>query len=361
MGILDTIIDTQQKQSLEQLELGLIIDTILAPLKAREQAILAKRYGLKGEQTQTLKTVGEEHGLTRERVRQIEKELLKNLRRAVQELEAFVSARDLLLSVITEHGGIMAEQTLLKHLNISSTDEANAVRFLLNLVVELEAHDEDEHMRQAWAKLGYQKTFVHDFITLVHGILDTHKQPLSAETFLKEIKQSELYKANPEALTDLAIINLIHTAVRVQKNPFGEFGMANWNEIRPKDVGDKAYLVMKHHGKPEHYSKITEMINAKGLDKRTAFKETVHNKLIKDKRFVLVGRGMYALSEWGYKPGVVSDIIADILKHAKRPLSRDEIIEGVLTRRMVKKNTILVGLSNKKLFKKVGKNLYDLA
>ncbi len=70
---------------------------------------------------------------------------------------------------------------------------------------------------------------------------------------------------------------------------------------------------------------------------------------------------MYALAEWGYKPGVVSDIIINVLKDSGKPMSREEIIEEVLKRRMVKNNTILVGLSNKKLVKKVGKNLYDLA
>jgi DNA-directed RNA polymerase delta subunit len=118
---------------------------------------------------------------------------------------------------------------------------------------------------------------------------------------------------------------------------------------------------MKHHGKPEHYSAITELINKHALDHRTAYKETVHNKLIKDPRFVLVGRGIYALSEWGYEPGVVADIIKAILEESGKPMSRDAIVDAVLKKRLVKKNTILVGLSNKKEFKKVGKNLYALA
>jgi len=118
---------------------------------------------------------------------------------------------------------------------------------------------------------------------------------------------------------------------------------------------------MKNHGKPEHYSAITEMINKAHFDDRTAYKETVHNELIKDSRFILIGRGIYALSEWGFKPGVVSDVIVEVLQASGQPMSRDKIIEEVLKRRVVKKNTILVGLSNKKLFKKVGKNLYALA
>jgi DNA-directed RNA polymerase delta subunit len=127
-----------------------------------------------------------------------------------------------------------------------------------------------------------------------------------------------------------------------------------------KEVGDKAYLVLKQHNKPEHYSEITNLINKAKFDARVAYKETVHNELIKDKRFILVGRGIYALSEWGFKPGVVADVIKEILVEAQKPLPKDKIIEEVLKKRHVKKNTILVGLSNKQYFKKVDKNLYTL-
>ncbi len=361
MGILDTIIDTHQKESLQQFELNLIISKILGPLKDRERAILSKRYGLNGEDMQTLKTVGEEQGLTRERVRQIEKDLLRNLKRGVQELEHFVAARDLLLNTVNEHGGIMSEKNLLDYLGIDTEQESNAIKFLLNLIVELEEHPEDKHIKQSWARLGFDKEFLREFIATTKTLLEGHGKPLHPDEFIEKFKESDFYRKYQTQLTPRVMINFLHTSAGVHKNTFGEYGLHHWNEIRPKDVGDKAYLVMKHHGKPEHYSAITDLINQHGLDKRTAYKETVHNKLIKDKRFVLVGRGIYALAEWGYKPGVVSDIIVSVLEEAGKPLSREEIIEAVLKRRLVKKNTILVGLSNKKLFKKVGKNQYALA
>lgn len=361
MGILDTIIDTHQKESLQQFELNLIIKKILDPLKDREKTILSKRYGLTGEEMQTLKTVGEEHGLTRERVRQIEKDLLKNLKNGVHQLDLFLNARDLLLTTITEHGGIMAEKTLMGHFGAETADETNSLKFLLTLMAELEEHSEDEHIKPSWSRLGFDKEFLKEFIATTKKILTAHGKPLQPEEFIKKFTESDFYKKFESQLPPRVIINFLHTTAGIHKNPYGEFGLHNWNEIRPKDVGDKAYLVMKHHNKPEHYSVITDLINQHGLDKRTAYKETVHNKLIKDKRFVLVGRGIYALSEWGYKPGVVSDIIIHVLKDAGKPLSREEIIEEVLKRRMVKTNTILVGLSNKKLVKKVGKNLYELA
>jgi hypothetical protein len=361
MGILDTIIDSHQKESLQQFELNLIVSKILEPLKEREKVILSKRYGLAGHETQTLKAVGEEQGLTRERVRQIEKDLLKNLKRGVQQLDSFLGARDLLLSTITEHGGIMSEKTLMGHFGAESDEEINALKFILGLMTELEFHGEDKHVKQAWSHLGFDKEFIKEFVKTTKDIFEKQGKPLQPEEFIEQFTNSDFYKKYESQLPPRVIVNFLHTTSGVNKNPFGEFGLHDWNEIRPKDVGDKAYLVMKHHGKPEHYSVITDLINQHGLDKRTAYKETVHNKLIKDKRFVLVGRGIYALSEWGYKPGVVSDIIVSVLTDAGKPMSREDIIEEVLKRRLVKNNTILVGLSNKKLVKKVGKNLYALA
>jgi hypothetical protein len=359
MGILDTIIDSHQRESLQQFELDIIIERILNPLKERERTILSKRYGLDGKEVATLKSVGEEQGLTRERVRQIEKELLKNLKRGVVELKEFISARDLLITTIAEHGGIMSEEALMNYLGYSDPADVQALKFLLKLIAELEEHGADEHIRQSWAKIGFDKKFLHDFIVATKSLLDNHGQPILADKFLEHFEKSDFFKENSERLTPKVVLNYLHTAESIRKNPFGEYGLSHWNEIKPRDVGDKAYLVMKHHGKPEHYSTITDLINQNNIDARKAYKETVHNKLIKDKRFVLVGRGIYALTEWGYRPGVVSDIIMEVIREAGQPLSRDEIVKRVLERRMVKKNTVLVGLSNKKLFKKVGKNLYD--
>ncbi len=360
MGILDKIIDTQQQQSLRQFELSMIVNKIFEPLKERERNILAKRYGLQGHSIATLKTVGEEQGLTRERVRQIEKELLKQLRRSIQNERELAQARDLLLNSILEHGGIMAELQLMQFLSVTSEEEANAVRFLLNVLQELEPVKHDK-LRHSWAGVGFSKQLLDDFLNEAKRIFESQGKPMSLEQFLEAFKQTEFYRANSAAFADKVIGNFLHTSAEVEKNSFDEFGLKHWNEIKPRDVGDKAYLVMKHHGKPEHYSLITDLINKNRLDKRTAYKETVHNKLIKDSRFVLVGRGIYALAEWGYKPGVVADIIKQILAERGRPLSRDEIVDEVLKRRLVKKNTILVGLSNKKQFKKVGRNLYALA
>ncbi|TSC67891.1 MAG: hypothetical protein G01um101472_278 [Parcubacteria group bacterium Gr01-1014_72] len=107
--------------------------------------------------------------------------------------------------------------------------------------------------------------------------------------------------------------------------------------------------MLRKHGSPIHFREVAKSIEK--LFGKKAHVATTHNELIKDPRFVLVGRGLYALSEWGYMSGVVRDVIRQILEK-NGPLKKDEVVNKVLKERYVKENTILVNLNNPKFFKK---------
>ena len=359
MGILDTIIHTKQTESLNQFSPSGVVKEILDSLKERDRKILTHRYGLEGDEIKTLAAIGQEQNLTRERVRQIEKDLIKNLKKTSLQKSKFAETKEFLLNIIAEHGRIIAEESLLLHLSINEQKERNALIFILHLIEELD-HFIHQNYKKSWVTVLFKQDLLHSFVGESKNIISQKDVPVAAEEFLENFKKTAFYQEHKTELTDKVILNYLELTVEIEKNVFGHWGLSLWKEVKPKDVGDKAYLVMKHHKKPEHYSVITEMINKAKFDSRSAYKETVHNELIKDSRFILIGRGIYALSEWGYKPGVVSDVITEILKQNSQPLSKEKIIEEVLKRRMVKKNTILVGLSNKALFKKMGKNAYAL-
>ena len=144
----------------------------------------------------------------------------------------------------------------------------------------------------------------------------------------------------------------------VAKNPLGEWGKASSPNISTRGVKDYAFLVMRRHGSPMHFKEVADSIT-KTFGKKTHY-ATCHNELIKDSRFVLVGRGMYALSEWGYKAGIAREVIQDILKREGTPLSKDDIVEKVMKERYFKKNTILVNLANSRYFKKNKDGLYTV-
>jgi DNA-directed RNA polymerase delta subunit len=120
-------------------------------------------------------------------------------------------------------------------------------------------------------------------------------------------------------------------------------------------------VILEAHKEPMHFSEIAREIKESNFKRKNVTVQAIHNELIKDSRFVLIGRGIYALSSWGYKKGTISDIIKQILEKSETPLTREEIVKQVLKVRKVKETTILLNLQNKKLFKKVDKNLYTLA
>ncbi len=159
---------------------------------------------------------------------------------------------------------------------------------------------------------------------------------------------------------DRIINSYLIISKKINQNILGEWGLSNWNTVSPKRMGDKAYLVLKKSGKPLHFTEITNLINQSGFDKKTAYPATIHNELILDDRYVLVGRGIYALKEWGYQPGTVIDIVLDILSKSPTPLTKEEIIKKVLEQRMVRKSTILLALTAKEKIKKLPDGTYTL-
>ena len=142
---------------------------------------------------------------------------------------------------------------------------------------------------------------------------------------------------------------------KISKNPLGEWGKSTSSSIKTRGVKDYAFLMMRKHGSPMHFREVAKAV-ANTFDKK-CHTATCHNELIKDPRFVLVGRGLYALTEWGYRPGVVRDVIRETLEKMG-PMKKDEIIKHVKKARFVKDNTILVNLNDSRYFKRLKDGRY---
>jgi RNA polymerase nonessential primary-like sigma factor len=85
--LLDTLSYERPEDPCELLqgdELPRSIDRWLAGLTDRQCEVLVRHFGLRGRDSSTLETIGREFGLTRERVRQIQIEALKQLRRILE-------------------------------------------------------------------------------------------------------------------------------------------------------------------------------------------------------------------------------------------------------------------------------------
>ena len=325
-------------------------EKLLAALDARSRDIISRRFGLARDSRETLEEIGREYGITRERVRQIEshtKKTLAHLREQVREIvEVFES-------VFAEHGGVMAEAHVTQVLETSPS----LVHFYLHVLPEYTYRPVSELFHPHWHHQKYEHQHVDQIVTCACEILAAKQVPIAKEDLLTAV-QSNLPAVS--ALSAARLTAALTASKAVERTVFGEWGLTAWAEVSPRGVGDKAYTVLRRSGKPMHFREIAQMISEAQFDPRQANPQTVHNELIKDDRFVLVGRGLYGLKAWGYVPGTVADVLETVLREASRPLTREELVEKVLKQRLVKKNTILLGLQNSKRFARDSSNRYQL-
>ncbi|MEI6042316.1 MAG: sigma factor-like helix-turn-helix DNA-binding protein [bacterium] len=319
---------------------------LLSSLTDRAKLVVTKRYGLdKDGEKMTLEAIGEQYSITRERVRQIEHAALINIRKSAaykQEKAAF----DELHSVIDSLGAFLAEDDLLTILS-KDASARNHIHFMLVVGEDFRKEKEDVEFKHRWNIDQSLSKKIHEAIRKLYQSLGDESLIPESEILQEFLKH--LQDVNQKYLTEEIAKRWLSVSKNLDKNPLGEWGKADSSNVRTKGIRDYAFLAMRKHGSPIHFRDIAKQIE-KLFDKK-AHIATTHNELIKDKRFVLVGRGLYALSEWGYLSGVVKDVIKKVLDK-NGPLTKEEIIKKVLKERYVKENTILVNLQNNKLFKK---------
>lgn len=316
-----------------------ICQDLTQDLAQRTRDIIEQRFGLKNGERKTLEAIGQGYGLTRERVRQIEEDGFSKIR---PRLEKYQNVFQYFEGEIQKFGGIRKEDILLN--SLAGLKFQNQVFFLLTIGGKFQRFAENKNFYSLWAINSNSLTFAKEVLNFLSKKFFETGHPLSFKELFQEANLGFEKNLTPQTLQ-----SYLEVSKRIQTGIDGQFGLKDWPEINPRGVKDRAYLVFKKEKKPLHFSEVTLLINNSKFEKisqPTALIQTVHNELIKDSRFVLVGRGLYALREWGYQPGEVKDIISLILKEAKRSLTREEIIEQVLKQRIVKVNTILLNLTH---------------
>lgn len=360
--ILDDVLSAQMESEREEFDPARVVSHLLATLPLRARNIVSERFGLNGKPKKTLEELGETYNITRERVRQIESNALATF--AESRSRALLEPSEKLIhSVLYENGEIMEEEKLIATLLDEEREtpaNKNILLFILEFIPDFYYVPATHDMRAAWALKGIGIDRARSAIEIVVEFLDQKKSPVQESELERLMEENEKLQKIIPSKNLKVLLSYMSLSKKIARNPFRQWGLSSWEMIVPKGVRDKAYLVMREHKKPLHFTKITELINKTAFDNRIAHPQTVHNELIKDKRFVLVGRGIYALKEWGYGEGTVADILVRILNEASGPVSRDELIDKVLKQRIVKRNTIIIGLQDQKLFQRVAGNKYVL-
>src|SRR3989344_1004285 len=331
-----------------------VVKKLLGSLPVRAQDIIMGRFGLNqsGEEM-TLESIGKKYGITLERVRQIENYAINHIRKSdtyEKEKEIFME----LLSVVRGMGGLVSEEDLLDNLG-KDIGSKKHIHFLLVVGNDFNKVKEDAEFKHRWHIDKTLADKIHEALQkLYEGLSDDEIIPESeiVSSFLEHLKDvSDEYKED-EILT-----RWLSISKNIAKNPLGEWGKSKSSNIKTKGVRDYAYLILRKHGSPIHFREVAKLISE--VFNKKAHVATTHNELIKDSRFVLVGRGLYALKEWGYSTGVVRDVILEILKK-NGALAKEAVLEKVMKERYVKANTVMVNLQNPKYFRKNKQGMYTV-
>ncbi|MFT6829549.1 MAG: hypothetical protein ACJAV6_000379 [Candidatus Paceibacteria bacterium] len=327
---------------------------LLKGLKDRDRYVLESRFGLDDTKKKTLESIGQEYDITRERVRQIQDAALKAIRKS----DSYDEARDIFAEIetmINGMGGVVSEDNFLDTVHDDDLIQ-NHIHFHLVVGDNFKKHKEDKKFHARWSIDGDLTDKVHSALEKLHDHV-TEEELLSEEQMI--MKFLDRLDGVEDGYVDDEIAQQFLTLSKlVAKNPLGDWGLTASQNISVRGIRDYAYLIMKKSGSPMHFREVAESITETFSKK--AHPATTHNELIKDDRFVLVGRGMYGLKEWGYRSGVVKDVIRDLIDE-RGPMTKEEIIESVLKERYLKENTILVNLSNKDYFARDGEGRYVLA
>lgn len=319
-----------------------IIEKLLLVLSEKEKFIIQHRFGIGIEGRKTLEAIGQHYSVTRERIRQIEKNALKKLKRnAFNTQLKFIN--EMAKTIVKKHGGLLIETKLI-HILLNTSpaltpDQANEIKLSLSLDPDFEKATNTIDFHPHWR-------FQNVPLSLVRKISDTGYKILKAKGDVMPLVNlnAAILEKLGEEVAEMLIVSILEVDKRTKFVKEG-MGLKEWRHINPRTLRDKIHYILEKENKPLHFEEISEKIRGMKFDQKRINVQAVHNELIRNDHFVLIGRGIYALDKWGYEPGTVAEVLQGILKDGKAR-SREEIMKEVLKRRQVKKITIYLNLKN---------------
>ena len=334
-----------------------ILNELLAGLDQRQREVLAGRFGLdKAGKPQTLAALGSRYKVTRERIRQIEVSALERLRERIKGNRAASDVLERGEKLLRDAGGVLKQDSLLESLQAAVPGLGmNQLAVLLEASGAFELRAEDRHYRAFYHLDKQSLKNAENFISQWADFLRGKKEHVLSGKYHEHLEDF----LRKKGMKPQQAANFLSVSKRVHKNPYGDIGLAEWTEIRPKTIRDKVYVILKKKKEPLHFRLIADLVNQVFLPRNPASAPTVHNELIKDNRFVLVGRGIYALREQGYEPGTAKDVIQRVLRR-HGPLKPREVVLAVQRERFFKPNTVLVNLQNKSHFLRLSNGTYQV-
>jgi predicted DNA-binding protein YlxM (UPF0122 family) len=336
-----------------------VISQLLRLLSPKERLVIERRYNLDHSGGATLEEIGKHFKVTRERIRQIEKSALQKLRRNVF-TTPLSSLFTLATDVMRERGGAIEQNIFFNELVTKIMDGVSVDKDSLILAFELDS---------TYVVVG-NTIKLHPYIRLQNisddliteicqsaaRLLEENGDIVPKQDFVRQL--FSLFQSR-QYVSPAFIESVLHLDKRLKVLP-DAYGLFSWRHIHPRTLRDKIFYVLRQSSKPMHFVDIANRIIETKFDTKRVNLQAVHNELIRCSDFVLIGRGIYALKEWGYQSGTVMDVIESILKE-RGEMDQEDIVKSVLERRQVKRITILLALKDSTKFVRTGRKRYKTA
>ncbi len=343
---------------IKELNLQKLMEEILMVLTEKEREVVIKRFSLDGGSKRTLESIGKSFSVTRERVRQIEKGGKQKLRRIAANTKLKI-IHEMAHDLIVANGGLMVLENLvseiIKNLYHTSQIDLHFVRLAIDIDPDLCKIEKTNVYRPFAVLKAVDLNRLKEIQKNAYKMFKNHSDIMSVEEGYKAYKNladikvdfsQDFFKASLEVDCRFKII-------------IEGIGLKEWRHVHPRSVRDKARIILRRSGKPLHFIEIVNKIQEAGFDSKQCGHQALHNELIREKDiFVLVGRGIYGLKEWGLTHGAVKDVIRHLLEEKGGPMSKQDIMREVMKMRYVKVGTVSLNLQ--KHFVRVGRAKYDL-
>ena len=209
----------------------------------REREIITRRFGL-FDRKETLEQIGELLGITRERVRQLEKAIIIRLKIATEEgnIPAVRTIERLIIRDLSENGRIGRVNDIAERL---SPGKATAIRthvaFIAELSPRLTTINETDNYYQgiSIAENGDEKKIRSNIDTIVKTI-KKHGEPIDIETL-----HGMLTYESPAQVRALASLSKQLASLK------DVWGLTKWPTVNPKNIRDKIYVILVGNGKAQ--------------------------------------------------------------------------------------------------------------
>lgn len=347
---------TQKTQS--NVDLQELLSNLFLVLTQKETEVIKRRFALAGQNKQTLEKIGKHFNVTRERIRQIESIALSKLKRTVRTTR-LNEVNEIAKGILRTHGGLMLSSELvsavLKRLPEAQAMDGAILRLSFAIDSELATEGHSPTFKPFWRMTTLSLDDVSTIIDMAVKFLQKRHSCMKNTELVSSIQAMPVFQArvpSPELINSCLSVD-----ERLKEINEG-WGLTEWRFVRPRSIRDKVEIVLKKFAHPMHFMEIANQIREAKFDHKNVTVQAVHNELIRYPQFVLVGRGLYALREWGFEPGTVADVIENVLKQ-KGAMSKKQIIEEVSKQRTVKVGTISLNLQKMPYFVRVGRAVYD--